>query len=46
MIQRVAFRIGKAALKIYTNHLLSFTAGAIGGGITVASMLLPFLRVP
>lgn len=41
----VAYRIGKTALKIYANHLLSFTIGAIGGGITVAGMLMPFLGV-
>lgn len=33
-------RVGATALRIYMNHLISFTAGAIGGGITVASALL------
>lgn len=33
-------RIGAAALRIYMNHLISFTAGAIGGGITVALALI------
>jgi hypothetical protein len=43
MNQRVALRIasiGKAALWIYTKHILVFTAGAICGAVEAFSILL------
>jgi hypothetical protein len=33
-------RIGKTALRIYTCHILVFTAGAIAGGVEVALILI------
>lgn len=39
---RLAAKIGATALKIYMNHLLVFTAGAIAGGIYVATALVAF----
>lgn len=37
---RLLAKIGTTAVKIYANHLLSFTAGAIAGGIYVALALI------
>lgn len=33
-------KIGATALKIYTCHILVFTAGAIAGGVEVALILI------
>jgi hypothetical protein len=33
-------KVGATALRIYCNHLLVFTAGAIAGGIEVALLLI------
>ena len=39
-------KAGAFALKVYTCHLLVFTAGVTAGGIVVATILMPFLVVP
>jgi hypothetical protein len=43
MNQQTLSRIGKTALKIYANHMISFTIGAILGAFTAFTVLTPYI---
>lgn len=36
-------KLGATALRIYANHMLSFTAGACAGAFTAFVVLMPYI---